>query len=122
MGDESYNEKNYIEKITIDPFLSQVRLCDRRVKFTHKEYSLFYFLISNPNKVITRSEIFDQVWGDDFKGSPRVIDTYIKLIRMKIDNDRCMIKTVSKIGYKFEQCRWMEIEIIKVIAEISTDN
>ncbi|MFV0465683.1 MAG: winged helix-turn-helix domain-containing protein [Lachnospiraceae bacterium] len=106
------SEKNHTAKITIDPFLGQVQLSDKLIKLTNKEYHLLTYFISNPNKVVTRSEIINHVWGAEYDGNPRVIDTYIKMIRMKIDKDRSIIKTVSKVGYKFEKGRDLEVKIL----------
>lgn len=69
-----------------------------------KELELLYFLASNPNKVFTREQLLEQVWGYDFYGDSRTIDVHIKRIREKLipEMDDWGIKTVWGVGYKFE--------------------
>lgn len=69
-----------------------------------KELELLYFLASNPNKVFTREQLLEQVWGYDFYGDSRTVDVHIKRLREKlIPNDLSwQIKTVWGVGYKFE--------------------
>ncbi|HOB20778.1 MAG TPA: response regulator transcription factor [Candidatus Atribacteria bacterium] len=69
-----------------------------------KELELLYFLASNPNKVFTREQLLEQVWGFDFFGDSRTVDVHIKRLREKFnnENDTWRIKTVWSVGYKFE--------------------
>lgn len=70
-----------------------------------KELELLYFLASNPNKVFTREQLLEQVWGYDFYGDSRTIDVHIKRLREKLildDESAWNIKTVWGVGYKFE--------------------
>jgi len=71
-----------------------------------KELELLFFLASNPNRVFTREQLLENVWGYDFYGESRTVDVHIKRIREKIENpDReqnWCIKTVWSKGYKFE--------------------
>jgi two-component system OmpR family response regulator len=69
-----------------------------------KELELLYFLASNPNKVFTREQLLEQVWGFDFFGDSRTVDVHIKRIREKLNDekDTWKIKTVWGVGYKFE--------------------
>lgn len=69
-----------------------------------KELELLYFLASNPNKVFTRDQLLEQVWGFDFYGDSRTVDVHIKRLREKIEgeNQNWQVKTVWGVGYKFE--------------------
>ncbi|HZK34756.1 MAG TPA: response regulator transcription factor [Bacillota bacterium] len=69
-----------------------------------KELELLFFLASNPNKVFTREQLLEQVWGFDFFGDSRTVDVHIKRLRGKFNNvnDTWQIKTVWSVGYKFE--------------------
>jgi len=73
------------------------------VEMAPKEIELLYFLASSPNKVFTREQLLDNIWGYDFIGDTRTVDVHVKRIREKIgDNDRWAINTVWGVGYKFE--------------------
>lgn len=74
------------------------------IELTPKELELLYFLASKPNKVFTREQILEQVWGYDFLGDSRTVDVHVKRLREKIelDNSKWQIKTVWGVGYKFE--------------------
>ncbi len=68
-----------------------------------KELELLYFLASNPNKVFTRDQLLDRIWGYEYLGDTRTVDVHVKRIREKIsETDDWGIKTVWGIGYKFE--------------------
>jgi two-component system OmpR family response regulator len=69
-----------------------------------KELELLFHLASNPNKVFTRDQLLEQVWGFDFFGDSRTVDVHIKRLREKIDipNQVWQLKTVWGVGYKFE--------------------
>jgi two-component system OmpR family response regulator len=76
----------------------------KELEFPPKELELLYFLASNPNKVFTREQLLEQVWGFDFFGDSRTVDVHIKRIREKLQNadDNWQIRTVWGVGYKFE--------------------
>jgi len=76
----------------------------REVEMPPKELELIFFLASNPNKVFTREQLLEHVWGFDFYGDSRTVDVHIKRIREKIDmeNQVWSLKTVWAVGYKFE--------------------
>jgi len=69
-----------------------------------KEMELLYHLASNPNKVYTRDQLLDQVWGFEYYGDSRTVDVHVKRIREKIDgvSDKWELRTVWGVGYKFE--------------------
>lgn len=73
-----------------------------KVVLTPKEFDLLYYLLQNKNLVLTRSQILSTVWGWDYFGDDRTVDTHIKCLRSKIGPYGKNIVTVRKIGYKFE--------------------
>jgi len=66
-----------------------------------KEYYLLVYLMKNKNRVITRSQLLDQVWGYDYFGDQRIVDTYIKKLRKKLGEAAPYIQTIVKSGYMF---------------------
>lgn len=81
-----------------------VRVNGKDLELPPKELELLYFLASNPNKVFTREQLLEQVWGFDFFGDSRTVDVHVKRLREKIDleNQVWQLKTVWGVGYKFE--------------------
>jgi DNA-binding response OmpR family regulator len=69
-----------------------------------KELELLYFLASNPNRVYTRDQLLDEVWGFEYYGDSRTVDVHIKRLREKLEgtSDKWSLKTVWGVGYKFE--------------------
>ena len=74
---------------------------DEEVNITPKEFDLLSYFINNPNTAITREQILNKVWGYDYFGDDRTIDTHIKILRNKLGKYRDLIVTVRSIGYKF---------------------
>lgn len=72
------------------------------VPLTPKEYSLLTFFAKNPNRVFSRDQLLNEVWGYDFIGDDRTVDTHIKMLRESIKEYRKFIVTVWGTGYKFE--------------------
>ena len=70
----------------------------------HKELELIYYLASPPNRVFTREQLLEDVWGFDYYGDSRTVDVHIKRIREKIEglSEKWTLKTVWSVGYKFE--------------------
>ncbi|MGI6669570.1 MAG: response regulator [Acetivibrionales bacterium] len=81
-----------------------VKLNGRELELPPKELELLFFLASNPNKVFTREQLLEHVWGYDFFGDSRTVDVHIKRLREKIDlpDQPWQLKTVWGVGYKFE--------------------
>lgn len=82
----------------------ELKLSGNRVDLTPKELQLLYFLASNPNKVYTRDQLLDQVWGYNYLGNTRTIDAHIRKVREKCEgvSNRWAIRTIWGVGYKFE--------------------
>jgi DNA-binding response OmpR family regulator len=74
----------------------------KRVSLTPKEYELLNFFVQNPNKVFSRDQLLNSVWGYDFTGDDRTVDTHVKMLRESLGSYRKFIVTVWGTGYKFE--------------------
>ncbi len=85
----------------IDTISHSVSVDDHAVKLTPKEYDLLYFLSQNPNKAYSRENLLNEVWGYEFSGSDRTVDTHIKTLRENIKPYDSYIVTVWGFGYKF---------------------
>ncbi|MGF7050519.1 DNA-binding response OmpR family regulator [Paenibacillus sp. DS2015] len=75
---------------------------DIEIELTPKEYELLQFMIQNKGIVLSRDTILDRVWGADFEGDSRVVDTHIKKLRSKLGHESRYIRTVIGTGYRFE--------------------
>lgn len=79
-----------------------VKIDSKIIELSKKEYDLLVYLIKNENRVLSREQILSKVWGYDFFGDERVVDTHIKKLRKKMGQKGEYIKTVIRVGYKFE--------------------
>lgn len=81
-----------------------VKVNGKELELPPKELELLYFLASNPNKVFTREQLLEHVWGFDFYGDSRTVDVHVKRLREKIEaeDQKWQLKTVWGVGYKFE--------------------
>ncbi|MGO1478763.1 response regulator transcription factor [Senegalia sp. (in: firmicutes)] len=101
-ANEIDEDKYQIEELVIDKKMHIVRLKNEDLKLSPKEYELLIYLIENKNIALKRDNILNAVWGYDFYGDPRTIDTHIKLLRSKLGDLGEKIKTVRAVGYRFE--------------------
>ncbi|EHJ01323.1 two component transcriptional regulator, winged helix family [Clostridium sp. DL-VIII] len=99
---KNYSNEINIGGIKINQETHKVTIGDEEIKLNPKEYSLLNFLVKNTNKVLIREQILDKVWGYDFEGDIRTIDTHIKTLRAKLLTRGNCIKTVRGSGYMFE--------------------
>ena len=76
-------------------------LCDCQMQLTPKEYDLLLFFVKNPHQAFSRDMLLDRVWGIDFIGTDRTVDTHVKSLRAKLHPYPHYIETVWGIGYKF---------------------
>lgn len=92
------------DKLSINLTNYELKVNDTVVDTPPKELELLYHLASNPNKVYTRDQLLDQVWGFEYYGDSRTVDVHVKRIREKIDgvSDKWELRTVWGVGYKFE--------------------
>ncbi len=90
--------------LVINKSTYSVKLNGNEIEMPPKELELLYFLASSPNKVFTREQLLENVWGFDFYGDTRTVDVHIKRLREKFEpgDYKWQIKTVWGVGYKFE--------------------
>ena len=79
-----------------------VYIKDNELKLTPKEYDLLVYFINNKNVALSREELLSKIWGYDFFGDDRTVDTHIKMLRNNLGDYRDLIQTVRGMGYKFE--------------------
>lgn len=91
-----------IAGIKIDDLTHEVYVDNKLISLTPKEYDLLKYLINNKNIALTRDNLLSVLWGYDFYGDDRTIDTHIKTLRANLGKYRNLIKTVRGLGYKFE--------------------
>ena len=92
------------DNLIIDKVSFEVRIKGKVVEMPPKELELLFHLASNPNKVYTRDQLLDEVWGFEYYGDSRTVDVHIKRLREKLDvvSPQWNLKTVWGVGYKFE--------------------
>ena len=103
-GEEQQRKKIAYDKLVINMDSYELLVDGKRVDTPPKEMELLYHLASTPNRVFTRNQLLDEVWGFDYFGDSRTVDVHIKRLREKLDgvSDQWSIKTVWGVGYKFE--------------------
>ena len=105
-GQDPKNDDGVIkfENLEISLQKYELKLNGKSVDVPPKELELLYFLVSNYNRVFTRDQLLDKVWGFDYLGDSRTVDVHIKRLREKLEgvSDKWMLKTVWGVGYKFE--------------------
>lgn len=92
------------DNLIIDKESYNIIVKGEKMEIPPKEIELLYFLASSPNRVFTRAQLLDDVWGFDYFGDTRTVDVHVKRLREKLQgvSDRWEIKTVWGVGYKFE--------------------
>lgn len=100
--DVDENRHIIIKGIDIDVSARKVFIDGKRIELTPKEYDLLIYLIKNKNIALSRNQLLQQVWGYEFFGDDRTVDTHIKMLRNSIEPYRDMISTVRGVGYIFE--------------------
>ena len=97
-------DKIIIDGLVIDVVAHSV-VCDGQdIELTHKEYGILHKLASNRERVFSREQLLDDIWGFDFLGDSRTVDVHVKRLREKLEgvSDKWELKTVWSVGYKFE--------------------
>lgn len=92
------------ENLSINLTNYELKVNGKQVDTPPKEMELIYHLASNPNRVFTRDQLLDEVWGFDYYGDSRTVDVHVKRLREKLEgvSDKWDLKTVWGVGYKFE--------------------
>ena len=104
-GEEGSGEKKLsFDKLVINLDSYELLVDGKRVDTPPKELELLFHLASSPNRVFTRNQLLDEVWGFDYFGDSRTVDVHIKRLREKLEgvSDQWRLKTVWGVGYKFE--------------------
>jgi len=89
--------------LEMDPDSYTVTVRGQRVSLTHKEFALLRLLMTHPNKVYTRDQLYTQVWEMDFVGQTRTVDMHIRTLRQKLGSEADRIETVRGVGYMLGQ-------------------
>ena len=104
MAPDETPEKLSFDNLVIDKQAYDLVIKGKRVDAPPKEIELLYYLASSPNRVFTRAQLLDDVWGFDYFGDTRTVDVHVKRLREKLEgvSDKWELKTVWGVGYKFE--------------------
>lgn len=91
--------------LVINMTAREVTIDGERVQMTPKEYDLLFYMVKNMNIALSREKLLEEVWGFDFYGDDRTVDTHIKMLRNSLGEYRNLIITLRGMGYKFEKIR-----------------
>ena len=97
-------KKIELENLQLDMSKYELKIKGKKVEAPPKEKELIYYLASHPNKVFTRDQLLNEIWGFDYFGDSRTVDVHIKRIRGKLEgvSDKWKLKTVWGVGYELE--------------------
>ena len=104
-GEQTSNPRRLtFDKLVIDMEAFELVVDGKKVDAPPKEMELLFYLASSPNRVYTRNQLLDEVWGFDYFGDSRTVDVHVKRLREKLENvsPNWCLKTVWGVGYKFE--------------------
>ena len=101
---EDTHKRLTFDKLIIDLDSYELIVDGKKIDTPPKELELLYHLAATPNRVYTRNQLLDEVWGFDYFGDSRTVDVHVKRLREKVENvsDQWALKTVWGVGYKFE--------------------
>ena len=102
--DDSKARRLVFDKLSIDMDAFELTVDGKKVDTPPKEMELLFYLASSPNRVYTRNQLLDEVWGFDYFGDSRTVDVHVKRLREKLEgvSEKWSVKTVWGVGYKFE--------------------
>lgn len=100
--DNKEHQKYIYETLVVDVVAHTVTIDDKEIELTPKEYDLLVNFFQNENVALSREQLLSTIWGYDFFGDDRTVDTHIKMLRNKLGKYRNIIKTVRSVGYKLE--------------------
>lgn len=101
-AEASQQDKYVFEGLEVDISGREVYVNGQKASMTPKEYDLLFFLVKNKNIALSRDKLLEEVWGYDFFGDDRTVDTHIKMLRNSLGEYRKFIVTLRGMGYKFE--------------------
>lgn len=102
-GNNTNTDKYIYKTLEIDYLGHKVTIDSKEIKLTPKEYELLVLFVENKSIALSRETLLSKVWGYDFFGDDRTIDTHIKMLRNNLGEYRDLIKTVRGLGYKYEE-------------------
>ena len=102
--EETKTRRLTFDRLTIDMDAFELTVDGKKVDTPPKEMELLFYLASSPNRVYTRNQLLDEVWGFDYFGDSRTVDVHVKRLREKLEgvSEKWSLKTVWGVGYKFE--------------------
>ena len=101
---ESHREQHYTYKgLEINPVSYEARIDGEKLTLTPKEFELLSYFVNNRGVVLTRENLLNEIWGYDFYGDSRTVDTHIKMLRNSLGQYRDLIKTVWGVGYRYDE-------------------
>ena len=103
-GEQTKARRLVFDKLIIDMDAFELTVSGKKVDTPPKEMELLFYLASSPNRVYTRNQLLDEVWGFDYFGDSRTVDVHVKRLREKLEgvSESWTLKTVWGVGYKFE--------------------
>ena len=102
--DQKKSRRLIFDRLIVDMDAFELTVNGKKVDIPPKEMELLFYLASSPNRVYTRNQLLDEVWGFDYFGDSRTVDVHVKRLREKLEgvSDQWGLKTVWGVGYKFE--------------------
>lgn len=101
--DNKVTELYTYKDLKIDIKAHSVYIKEKEIELTPKEYELLLYFVENKSIALSREQLLGKIWGYDFFGDDRTVDTHIKTLRSRLGKYRDLIKTVRGVGYKFEE-------------------
>ncbi len=104
VSDQKKARRLIFDRLIVDMDAFELTVDGKKVDIPPKEMELLFYLASSPNRVYTRNQLLDEVWGFDYFGDSRTVDVHVKRLREKLEgvSDQWSLKTVWGVGYKFE--------------------
>ncbi|MDD4157667.1 MAG: response regulator transcription factor [Candidatus Cloacimonetes bacterium] len=90
------------DTLLIDVTARTVTINEKKIQMSPKEYDLLFYFLKNKNIALTREQLITEVWGYDYIGDDRTLDTHVKLLRKSLENYSDLIVTLRGVGYRFE--------------------
>lgn len=101
-GKTEADEEVIYGDLVIYPISRQVKVNQEEIRLSPKEYDLLMYFSDQKNRALSREQILNRVWGYDFYGDDRTVDTIVKRLRKKLEHEGNRIQTVRSVGYRFE--------------------
>ena len=102
-GEEKKEEEYHYKALSINPISFEAAIGGEKLNLTPKEFELLHYFVKNKGIVLTRENLLNEIWGYDFYGDSRTVDTHIKMLRNNLGEYRDLIKTVWGVGYRYDE-------------------